>query len=329
MENATSPEAGTAGTDTSFDKGVDDIASLLSEPDEDLQNEEQAHAEQGSGPDDAPDAVDDQVDAEEGDGPDEIAAGGRFVSRDAKVRLDDGTVISVGDLARNNLYQRDYTRKTEELKAERETLKSQRSQSDEIAQALAAQRDFLLSVAQRVLPQPPDPAMLQSDPIGYMQAKSEYEEKVGQLNQVFYQQQAEKNRMMQETEGERAERTRSEAAKLFERAPELRNRETYARFWSDATNIMQDKYGISVEEIEANPDHRFYLAMKDLVRLHKALSKAPKVSQDVQKRPALMKGGARMDPKQRTSREAQQRTEQLRKTGSFDAGVAALMDLNL
>ena len=124
MENATSPEAGTAGTDTSFDKGVDDTASLLSEPDEDLQNEEQAHAKQGSGPDDASDAVDDQVDAEEGDGPDEIAAGGRFVSRDAKVRLDDGTVISVGDLARNNLYQRDYTRKTEELKAERETLKA-------------------------------------------------------------------------------------------------------------------------------------------------------------------------------------------------------------
>lgn len=327
MENAISPEAGTAGTDTSFDQGVEDIANLLADPEEELQNEEQAQAERGNGPDDASDAVDDQVDAEEGDGPDEIAAGGRFVSRDAKVRLDDGTVISVGDLARNNLYQRDYTRKTEELKAERETLKTQRSQSDEIAQALAAQRDFLLSVAQQMLPQPPDQALLQSDPIGYMQAKSEYEEKVGRLNQVFYQQQAEKNRLLQETEGEIVERKRSEAVKLFERAPELRNRETYARFWSDATDIMRDKYGISVEEIEANPDHRYYLAMKDLVRLHKALGKAPKVSQDVQKRPQLLKGGARMDPRQKTSREAQQRTEKLRKTGRPEDAVAAIMDL--
>jgi hypothetical protein len=36
-----------------------------------------------------------------------------------------------------------------------------------------------------------------------------------------------------------------------------------------------------------------------------------------------------MDPKAKTSREAQQRAENLRKSGSFDAGVASLMDLNL
>jgi hypothetical protein len=36
-----------------------------------------------------------------------------------------------------------------------------------------------------------------------------------------------------------------------------------------------------------------------------------------------------MDPKEKTSREKLARQEQLRKSGSFDAGVSALMDLDL
>jgi hypothetical protein len=36
-----------------------------------------------------------------------------------------------------------------------------------------------------------------------------------------------------------------------------------------------------------------------------------------------------MDPKDKSSREAAARTEQLRKTGDFDAGVRSLMDLDL
>jgi hypothetical protein len=40
-------------------------------------------------------------------------------------------------------------------------------------------------------------------------------------------------------------------------------------------------------------------------------------------------GKKRMDPKAKTSREQQVRREQLRRTGDFDAGVNALMDLDL
>jgi hypothetical protein len=65
------------------------------------------------------------------------------------------------------------------------------------------------------------------------------------------------------------------------------------------------------------------------VKFHKALNKAPQVKQEVEKKPQMISGSRRMDPKAKTSREAQQRAENLRKSGSFDAGVAALMDLNL
>lgn len=333
MDNATSPETGTADAVT-FDQSVDEIAALLVDPDEtpDLPSEDEGRAEteDGSpGPDEAEANAEDVVDD---NGPEEVAAGGKFVSRDAKVRLDDGTVISVGDLARNNLYQRDYTRKTEELKAERTSLQSDRSQVGEIAQALAAQREFLMSVAQQVLPQPPDRAMLDPnspkfDPVGHAQAKEEYEEKTRLLTQVYYQQQSEDGRKQEETKAQKAERRRLEAERMVEAIPEFRDQAKYQQFCDDANDLMVSEYGFTNDELGKVIDHRYIKVIRDVVRLHKALRKAPKVQADMQGKPKLLKGGARQDPKARNSREAVQRTEKLRKTGDFDAGVAALMDL--
>jgi hypothetical protein len=92
---------------------------------------------------------------------------------------------------------------------------------------------------------------------------------------------------------------------------------------------MSEKYGIPAEELSEAFDHRYYLIMRDLVRMHDANAKAPAVKEALQQKPALIKGGKRVDPKAQNTRSAQQRTEALRKTGSFDAGVAALMDFNL
>lgn len=332
MPESAPATAAAEDTALSFDDGAAELAKLLSGPDDSApENEDEAPVDADGGQEPGPDDTDAPVDAdaqpEEQDGPG--YSGGKFASDDAKVTMKDGSILSITDLKRGYLAQRDYYRQTDETRSLKESLQAEKAQHGEIAQALSQQREFLLSVAKQILPQPPDKAMLETDPIGYMQAKSAYEEQVGILNQVYHQQQLEKGRSHEETEAERAETVRAEAQKLFERAPELRKREVYQQFWTDATDIMQSKYGISAAEIEASPDHRFYLAMKDLVRFHKALAKASTVKAEVKAKPKIMTGGARMAPGAKTSRDAQQRTEQLRKSGSFDAGVAALMDLNL
>lgn len=329
MDNATTPATESAPEPTTFDKGVEEIAALLTDPETpDLPEENEAPAEG-----DEPEATAESE--QEDDGPEEVAASGRFVSRDAKVKLDDGTVITVGDLARNNLFQRDYTRKTEELKAERESFKAERSQYGELAQALATQRDFLLSVAPKLLPAPPDRALLDQnspkyDPLGFQQQMIEYNDRVGLINQIYHQEQAEKSRRDGETKEEKAARQRDEATKLLAAIPEFKDRKVYEGFMSEVHDVMASEYGFSDADLKAAfEDHRYYKAMRDLVLLSKARKKTPQVKQEVQTKPRLMKPGARVDPKQRTTRDAQQRTERLRKTGDFDAGVAALMDLNL
>jgi hypothetical protein len=69
--------------------------------------------------------------------------------------------------------------------------------------------------------------------------------------------------------------------------------------------------------------------MLDLVRFHRARQRSPRVRAEMERRPQFIKGGQRMDPKSKISREARTRQERLRKSGTFQAGIAALMDLDL
>lgn len=325
MTDATTPATESADAPPSFDKGVEDIAALLADQDEPDLPEDEAQPGPDTGEEAGPDGT-----AEEAadDAPEEVAAGGKFVSRDAKVRLDDGTVISVGDLARNNLFQRDYTRKTEELKAERETIKAEKSQYSELAQALAAQRDFLLSVAPKLLPQAPDRNLMQTDPIGYMQAKAEYDERVAFINQIYHQEQAEKSRRGEETAAEKTARERDEAQKLLAAIPEFKDRRVYETFLTDANEVMTNEYGFSQEDLkQALSDHRYYKAMRDLVLLAKARKKGPQVAKDVQTKPKLLKPGAQMNPKAKISRDVQAKKAELRKTGDFDVGISLIESL--
>lgn len=321
------PVEGTAEDSTlSFNDGVDAISNLIEDPETDP-NEAVEASEAETETVDA-DAPEDEEAAEEPDGSEPLK-GGRFAPDSAKVTLDDGTVITIAELKRNNLFQRDYTRKTTELKTERDAFAQQKSQLDQHAQSIAQQRDFVLSVAQKFIPQPPSREMLQSDPLSYMQAKADYEERMAVFNQLAYQQQAEKGRQTEQQAEATNQLRQEESRRLLEAIPEFKDRNVYQNFWNDAVETMASKYGFSKTEIEETLDHRFYVAMRDLVKFHKALKQAPKVKQEVEKKPQMISGSRRMDPKAKTSREAQQRTEQLRKSGSFDAGVASLMDLNL
>ena len=329
----------------SVDDGADAISDLLKDPIADLSEEDQGQEgaakedepaegeepEEGEEAEDADAEVDEQVEDESEDGSGE-SSGGRFVSKDAKFTLDDGTVISVGELARNNLYQRDYTRKTQELSEERKTLEQTRSQTEQHAQALKQERDFLLQVAQQFMPKPPDETLLDQnspnyDPLRYLALKNDHEKRIGALTQLQYAAQAEQTRVTQEQQKQQQDLRATEAKKLLEAMPELKKPDVYRKFWSEAVETMSE-YGFSQEELDQAIDHRNYKVFRDLVAYRRARSKVQSVKKDVQSKPVLT-GKKRMDPKDKTSREKQARSEQLRKTGDFDAGVRALMDLDL
>lgn len=326
-----------AGNDEplSFDAGTEAITDLIADPEADLQEEDQGQEEATEEEAEEQSEADTEEATEEGaeeakDGPGYES--GKFAADTANVRLKDGTVISVQDLKRGYLSQSSFTRGTQENAKERETLASQKAEVEQHARTLQAQRDFILQVSQRFLPQPPDERLLDQssanfDPIRYMALKADYDKKVGELSELQNAAQGHQARLTQEQQRTQNELRERESKLLVEAMPELKKPEVYTKFWTEAVDTMTE-YGFSAEEMDASIDHRLYRVYRDLAAYRRARKNLPAVKQAVQSKPVLT-GKKRMDPKAKSSRESQVRGEHLRKTGDFDAGVRALMDLDL
>ncbi len=330
-----------AGNDAplTFDDGADALLDLLPDPETDLTEKDQGQQEATDEPEvegeeaetEETEEATEEEEGEEKDGPEGYESG-KFAADTANVRLKDGSVISVQDLKRGFLSQKSFTQGTQENARERESLTSQKAEVEQYARSLQEQRDFLLQVSQQFLPQPPDDALLDAsspsyDPLRYMSLKADYEKRYGQLSQLHNATQAEQARMTQEQAKQQKELRDRETKLLVEAMPELNKPEVYKKFWTEAVDTMGE-YGFSQEEMNASIDHRLYRVFRDLAAYRRARKNLPNVKQAVQSKPVLT-GKKRMDPKVKTSREHQARSEQLRATGSFDAGVKSLMDLDL
>ena len=341
MSDTNLPEGTGDSEALTVDTGADAISGLLKDPETDLSEEDQGQEEQeateeteaeGEQPEteETEEATEEEEPEQEQDGPGYES--GKFASDSANVRLKDGTVISVQELKRGFLSQQSFTRGTQENAREKETLASQRAEIEQHARTLQAEREFVLQLSHQFLPPAPDESLLDQssasyDPLRYIALKADYDKRVGLLSQLQSKTKGEQARMEQEQQRQLTEVRDREAELLVKAMPELKNRDVYNKFWAESVDTMSE-YGFSAEEMNSSPDHRLYRVYRDLAAYRRARQSLPAVKKAVQSKPVLT-GKKRMDPKEKGSRELQARKEQLRQTGSFDAGVSALMDLDL
>lgn len=299
------------------------------------ENEEpEQAADEGETPEEAEDV--EAADAEDEDGSeDPEIKGGRFAPDSAKVTLDDGTVTTVGELRRNTLFQRDYTKKTTELKTEREAFQSERQSFEadrqkvsEFAQSLEQTRDFLANYAEKFLPRQPEPfrGNPADDPVGYMQwqhANNQWMEHV-QAYQAFQQQKQQVEQVRAgETQKQATERLQRERDALLNAWPTLRDPVKGKQAWDNLVSGAQQHYGIAPEEVNGVSDHRMIQVLRDAMELRRIRESAPKVQAQVRK-PA-MQDAPRAAQKPNADRQTQ--TERFRKTGSLDDAAAVLRNL--
>ena len=339
----------TDNTPANFQGGVNAIENLLDDSlldddanteDEDQGDEVETEADdaeeealegdesEGDDAEDETDELDDeQADGEDDDESDAEASQGRFVAHDAKVRLPDGTVTTVGALAKSPLLQSDYTRKTTELANERSEFDRAKQDLTGYAQQIRAERDFLLQFAQNFLPQPPDKSMMETDIIGYQMEKAAYDEKMAELNAFRGQAQQQSYEDQQRQQAEVQKQINDHAHQLIAEMPELADVGKFQKFMADTAPIVST-YGFTQAELDQVTDPRFFKVFRDLQRLHKITKSAKKVKKDLPGKPVL-KGGKRMDPKKKANRDVQARAARAKQSGNFEAGVAALQDLDL
>lgn len=327
----------------SYDEQVEDLSNLLEDPATDLPEDDQDEAAAPVEPeaeeedplfadDDAEDVGTEDADDPDGSDEPEIK-GGRFAPDSAKVTLDDGSVITVADLKRNNLFQRDYTKKTTELKAQETEVQTLRSEVDQYAQSLSQFRDYFAFYADKFLPKEPEPFKGNAlrDPVAYMEWQQQRDDwtTLQQAYQTFQQQQdAEEQRKTGETQKQAQARLQRERDALLTKIPVLKDPKKGQQAWSTLVSGAVEHYGFSEQEVNALDDHRFALVLRDALKAKRIEAGAKSVPAAVAKKPPV-RPGRRAAPDARETQGKQVRSERLRNSGSFEDGVVALQDLDL
>lgn len=317
---------------------ADNLLDVLGDPDADTNEEFEENAEESEdqdgadteenaeGDDDDPDAEEsedsgDEEDSESDDGSEE-ETGGKFVGDNARIRLADGTTTTVKELKDGYSRQSDYTRKTQELAEQRKQAEQELERVSQADQQLREQHERMNAMLEQWKPQPPaDP---QNDPMGWMQ----YQQQLHAFNQWEEQLQSEAQKARERHEQEQQQRVQEhfqkEKAQLLEKIPALADDGKRTAFLEEAAKTMGE-YGFTKEEIQGFSDHRLIVAMRDLMKAKRTAQSAPKVRDEVKKKPKMLKGGKRGNSKAQNAKRA--KADRLRETGRPSDAVSVLMDL--
>lgn len=289
-------------------------------PEDELQASDEDESEDVEGEPD----LEDQ--AEEGEDDDPESEGGRFVGDNAKVRLADGTVTTIAELKSGSLRNADYTRKTQEVAEQRRALETQSQAFEASQKELAQQREYVTQLLQSLTPQPPDPALLSSDPLKYMQDKANYEAFVQHQQYVQGLTAEDKKKAEEKAASERQNRINSEWGQLLAKAPDLNDKAKFSAFEADVFKFGTE-YGFSRDElINGIPmDHRQALVLKDAIAYRKLKAAQPKVAKKVENRPPVVKGGKRLSPQAQKARQSSDAYTKAKKSGSVDDVTAAYL----
>lgn len=316
--------------DDSLDEN-NDAPEVHDEADEEGDEPELEAGEQDEDSDDDLDLeLDESEDEDNADGEGENQSeAGRFVQHDGKVRLPDGTVTTVGDLAKGNLRQSDYSRKTQELAEQRAKFQQQESEQAQ----RTAQFDQWLEYAHRMneamQPQRPDKSMLETDPLGYERAKADWEEYAERSQVIQHMDAQRKHEESQKARENEAQRVQQEEAIVIQEFPDLTTPQGQSKFREKVLSFAPEKYGLTVQDLQRfSTDHRFIRILKDLSRLHDAEQGRKKVRQKMKGKPP-MKGGRRRDPKSVKAVNREKQMKRLRSTGSLRDAASAFENMDI
>jgi hypothetical protein len=202
----------------------------------------------------------------------------------------------------------------------------------EYAQSLDQFREYVTQYAEQYLPK--DPGPYKGTPDDYVAfhdwqlAQSQWQTHVNAYQTFQQQKQAGEQRKAGETQKQMQERLGRERDALLNAIPVLKDPVKGKQVLEAISAGAAQHYGIKPEDLQGISDHRYFVILRDALAYRRIKDAAPKASAEVARKPAV-RDGRRAPATQQATRERQARTEQLRKTHSFEDGVAALQDFDL
>lgn len=251
------------------------------------------------------------------------------VDDDYEIEID-GEKVTLGDLKKGNLRQRDYTKKTEELARQRDEIATERTSIQKLREQaeteLAQERQRLYKVAARYFPQKPSREMLDSDPIGYMQAMEEFNARVEEMQALEYEDQQRAAAQQEQSSAKAKEWEAEQRAYLYSKVPSLKDETKRTAFIQDLSEIGMKEYGLTAEEIPQITDGRYLRVLHDAIQYRKAVSKRDATKQVLETKPK-MKQQQRMNVDTRQGRDVLGRFEVAKAKRDINSVAKSIEDL--
>ena len=205
-----------------------------------------------------------------------------------------------------------------------------KKQAEEAYYALMRERESVQQLVQQaqsgmnlIPPVEPDSSQFESDPIGYMEAKIQYDNQVKEYNANAMKFQEVLNRQSEAEQIARAEYARQEAGKLVELIPELADAGKASKFKENLVKTATEAYGYTPEEIAGISSHRDFLVLRDAMKYREMMAGKETVQKKVKKAPPI-KAGAK---KVRTNGDANRKArEKLKRSGSIEDALALIVN---
>ena len=207
-----------------------------------------------------------------------------------------------------------------------------RKEAEAVYTALMQERQNLANIVNQVAqgaltpPAEPDRSIFDSDPIGYIEAKMDYDERLktytAQMQQVqeqLYRQSAAESEAQQRY-------VQGEARTLVEKMPELSDPKKVEAF-QKRIKRASEQFGYSPEEIAAINSHRDMMVL-DAAAKYLALQDGKEIVREKSKKArAPIKPGAKKVASKKQA--VQKQYDKLRRSGSLDDAMALILDPDL
>lgn len=202
-----------------------------------------------------------------------------------------------------------------------------KQEAESVYIALQSERQQLAQMVQAVQsgqvslqpPQKPDESLLQTDPIGYLEARVKYDNDVAKYQQT--QQQLQQVTQQQSEAQQRAYMAHlaQEQQKLTQVIPAFANPETAAKVKQDLIATGTEVYGYTADELRQVADHRALRVLHDAAQYRRLMSgkKAVEAPTAAPKTPTI-RPGAKPSVQANTRVKAEKAKAQMKRTGSVD-----------
>lgn len=242
-----------------------------------------------------------------------------------------GKAIPLKEVENGYLRQADYTRKTQEVAAERQTVQAERETITQERSQLSAILTLATDIVKAHLPPEPDPALIDTDVVGYMQQDRAYKAAMAELQKLADARRdadagSEKERQASEeqTANKVRETLTNEYRLLQGKVPELRTPEGHKAFFARA-EAAGAHYGLSPEDVRGIQDHRALIVLQDAARWRDLQAKKPAAVARAQAAPPI-RTAARQAPGTRSADAVLAAKARLEREGSIEAAAALLPD---